>query len=120
MTAQLKTLLLALCVTASPVTFAQCAALDYQEMKEMSAEELTREYCNYHREAAKAVDASISSYLHNSKAASQNEQNVSEQCWGQRDRIGRVLKQKGIEPSKELWAKCRAGTELDKDTQPAQ
>jgi hypothetical protein len=95
-------------LTAIPA-FAGCVALEYQEMKDMKAEELIAEWCTVRQTVNENTSAGIgaigSRQRPADKAASQDE---FDQCIGQAKRIARVLESKGI-PTKELIGRCSAG-----------
>lgn len=80
-----------------PAVAGPCVVLDYQEMKDMSIDDLTRAYCT----AGKTRRANMDDVLSNLRAtggqkpfpaASDN----FEQCTGQLERIERVLASKGV------------------------
>lgn len=87
---------------------AGCVALDYQEMKDMKADDLVNEWCEVRLALGKNMDESIEGIGHRSsdsaKAARQNE---FDQCMGQSSRIARVLESKGI-PKQDLLKMCVA------------
>lgn len=64
-----------------------CAALDYEEMKDMSTQELTRTYCSYHEEWQDKLMFSI---------AHRDEQYLgfANACKGQVQRVERILKKR--------------------------
>jgi hypothetical protein len=118
-----KLYILGLVLTTSfPVFSAEnCVALDYQEMKEMKTEDLTKQYCSIHSNVrfyntlgqfnskmgemkSQLADVSVGiAKLRNEREASKSNAdsvaayNIEEQCKSQRDRIGRVLAQKGVD-----------------------
>ena len=100
----MKHLALALLIAAgcTPAFAGPCVALDYQEMKDMSADDLVREAC-------KARDINND----NSKQAIENlgmarkpfpgaEDNQT-QCNGQIDRMLRIIKSKGVDGKLYEW-----------------
>lgn len=77
---------------------ATCVALEYQEMRDMDATSLTREYCATRRALLENLDDGIADLGRRSKWHP-NSGADHDQCKGQIERIMRVLAQKGIEES---------------------
>jgi hypothetical protein len=101
----MKTLapLFAVLLAASAPAFAgPCVALDYQEMKDMSADELAKEACKANKASSDSFDESIK--YPSLSAASSEAMRDSEQCSGQVDRMLRILKSKGI--TEKLYVIC--------------
>jgi hypothetical protein len=86
-------LLVLLGACAVPAIAGPCVALDYQEMKDMSADQLTVEACKARDIRRQSLDESIAT--HDPRVASSASDNF-EQCTGQIERIERVLTSKGI------------------------
>jgi hypothetical protein len=83
--------------------YAACASLDYQELKEMSTEELKSAYCKASKDASKALQASIDTLSGSfsdsgSSDISYNQLSDSaDQCTAQKERIGRLLTKRDIQ-----------------------
>jgi hypothetical protein len=82
---------------AAPALAGPCAALDYQEMKDMSADELTVHACNYRDLGNQAFSESVDD-IDRPRGAVPNTQARSThgECDGQLTRIQRVLEAKGV------------------------
>lgn len=80
-----------------------CPALQYEEMKDMSAEELTKEFCSAMANAgdsySKALDINLKAGTKGQvdEAAAQALDAEGDQCRNQAERIKRVLGRKGID-----------------------
>lgn len=84
-----------------------CTGLDYQEMKEMSAGELTKEYCELVSSKSNVIDTIVDlATSDGSDAATQAAYAESAKCEGQIRRLLRVAEQKGEDP-KAMLAECR-------------
>lgn len=102
-------------LSVSNVASADCAVLDYAEMKDMSLGEMTKEYCkaaakgaSYFAEqrrksdlAAQLVAAAGDDAIKRREAALVDEASAKdgeayEQCQSQKARMARVIEQKGI------------------------
>jgi hypothetical protein len=82
---------------ALPAFASPCISLDYQEMKDMSVDDLVAEACK----AQQAGEASFQQVMLNLEVKRgavpyPNAQADAEQCTGQRDRMTRALKAKGV------------------------
>lgn len=108
----LKTLALLFCLPLSNLAWGgTCVALDYQEMKDISKEDLTKEYCkasstmklNTLGAKAATLMADVQRKTGEIRAAkdneAENEKYIAEnsQCEAQIERMKRVLTQKGVE-----------------------
>ena len=100
------------CALSTPAHAGPCAALDYQEMKDMSTDELAKAYCK----ASESRMASMDDVLANLRASDgpkpfPNAHDNFDQCTGQLERIERVLPSKGIgkEGMKTLCTRLAAG-----------
>jgi len=100
------------CALSAPAFAGPCVALDYQEMKDMSADELAKAYCR----ASESRMASMDDVLANLRASDgrkpfPNAHDNFDQCTGQLERIERVLPTKGIgkEAMKTLCTRLAAG-----------
>lgn len=82
-------------ITSASAFAGPCVALDYQEMKDMSASELLQETCKANKISMENLDYSIGNP--SLSKASQDAMRDHEQCAGQVDRMKRLLKSKGIE-----------------------
>lgn len=101
--------LFAVLLAASVPAFAgPCVALDYQEMKDMSAEDLLKEACNARSELGRALDETISNLdSSGGRLTFPNAQENFDQCNGQITRIDRVLASKGMSTD-QIKAACQA------------
>jgi hypothetical protein len=79
-----------------PAFAGTCVALDYQEMKDMSAEEVTVEACKVQKAAGEYLDQSIENIGGRGPKPYPNAQADFDQCMGQAARIERVLESKGV------------------------
>ena len=79
-----------------PVMAGTCVALDYQEMKDMSADELTVEVCKAHASANESLSEGIENLGRRGPKPYPNADTEFEQCMGQITRIERVLESKGV------------------------
>lgn len=114
-------LALALIVGAAcaPAFAGPCVALDYQEMKDMSPDELVKEACKANATASANFDYSLATPSLSS--ASQEAMRDHEQCSGQVDRIRRLLKSKGVaEKLYELCAKQARDLKIETSTETRQ
>jgi hypothetical protein len=105
-------LLAVLLAASAPALAGPCVALDYQEMKDMSADELAKAYCK----AGESRMASMDDVMANLRASEgpkpyPNAHDNFDQCTGQLERIERVLSSKGIgkEAMKTLCTRLAAG-----------
>lgn len=94
-------LIFSVLATAAPAFAGPCVALDYQEMKDMSADELTKALCM----SSEARRTNMDQVMTNLDSGSGPKpfplaQDNFDQCSGQIERIERVLNAKGI--TKEL------------------
>jgi hypothetical protein len=101
-----------LCSLAAPAFAGPCVALDYQEMKDMSADELAKAYCRASESRMASMD-DIMTNLHASDGPKPfpNAHDNFDQCTGQLERIERVLSSKGIgkDATKTLCTRLAAG-----------
>jgi len=106
-------LLVSLLTTTLPALAGPCAALDYQEMKDMSAEQLTKVACDYREKMSESMDESMSN-LNVSRGARPfpNANENFDQCSGQIDRVDRVLESKGM--SKDVIMQTCRGQAADR------
>ena len=81
--------------TALPAAAGPCVALDYQEMKDMSAEELIAERCKAGAALVEAFDEGIQNIGRGPKSFPNAQENFDE-CTGQIARMDRVLASKGV------------------------
>jgi hypothetical protein len=87
---------------------AGCVALDYQEMKDMKADELVEAWCDVRHALNQNVTDSIDALSRKRPASdAATSQDQFDQCMGQAKRIERVLGTKGI-AQKDLLGKCKA------------
>jgi len=95
---------MALAVSFS-VAAAPCPALQYEELKDMSAEELTKEFCAAEANAGESYSKSLDMVLKAGtrgqvdEAAQQALDAEGDQCRNQAERIKRVLGRKGVDTS---------------------
>ena len=82
-----------------PAFAGTCVALDYQEMKDMSVEEVTIEACKARKAAGEYLDQTIENIGGRGPKPYPNAQADFDQCMGQTTRIERVLESKGIPKS---------------------
>lgn len=86
-----------LCTLAAPALAGPCVALDYQEMKDMSADELIKEACNVRWSISQNLKDEINNVGSDpGRAPSPNASDNFQQCMGQAGRIERVLESKGM------------------------
>ena len=86
-----------LLAASAPVFAGPCVALDYQEMKDMSTEDLIKEACNVRWSISQNLKDEINNIGSNPGAApSPNASDNFQQCMGQAGRIERVLESKGM------------------------
>jgi hypothetical protein len=112
----MKTVLLTVSffLVCHPAIGAPCTALDYQEMKDMAAEELIQEACLTRQKISENLDDGIQSIgSRRPSGSSTSSTNDFEQCTGQSNRIERVLATKGVEKSS-LLGLCEAQQESRK------
>lgn len=93
-------LLFAVLATAAPAFAGPCVALDYQEMKDMSADELVKEHCKVVKSQLASMDEVVSNLGSGADKPFPTASDNFDQCTGQLTRIERVLASKGI--TKEL------------------
>lgn len=94
---KIATALALLCAVAAPAIAGPCVALDYQEMKDMSADELLNEACNARLALGRSLDETITNLGARDGAPTfPNAQESFDQCAGQITRIDRVLASKGL------------------------
>jgi len=79
-----------------PALAGTCVALDYQEMKDMSAEEVTIEACKVQKAAGEYLEQTIENIGGRGPKPYPNAQADFDQCMGQAARIERVLESKGV------------------------
>ncbi len=92
--------------TTLPAIAGSCVALDYQEIKEMAEEDLQKELCK----VTVSIDANFKDLLGPLGTRPGDHQRLVgliENCVSQRDRITRVLAQKGVKVTSE-YAACKA------------
>jgi hypothetical protein len=96
---------LAMCAAAMLAAFsaraAPCAVLQYEEMKDMSAEELTKEYCKAKSTASENLSNSIDKGFERhqtteDEAAIRMLDKETTQCTNESERVSRVLARKGV------------------------
>jgi len=87
---------------AMPAFASPCVALDYQEMKDMSTNDLVKEACKTNATSMSNLDESIASQ--SLSRARQEAMRDHEQCSGQVDRMLRILKSKGV--GEKLYVMC--------------
>jgi len=103
----LATLFAVLITASAPVFAGPCVALDYQEMKDMSTDELLKEACSARSELSRALDETISNLDSiGGRLTFPNAQENFDQCNGQITRIDRVLTSKGMS-KEQIIAACR-------------
>jgi hypothetical protein len=92
----MKTILfLCSAIFLAPTAFAgPCVALDYQEMKDMSVNDLVKEACKTNLTATE--NFSLSLKYPSTSAAAREASRDNEQCSGQVDRMMRILETKGV------------------------
>jgi len=93
------------CAVAAPAFAGPCVALDYQEMKDMSANDLAKEACkarSINEDNSKQTLANLDA-TRVSKPFPNASENQS-QCSGQIDRMMRILSSKGV--TEKLYALC--------------
>jgi hypothetical protein len=83
-----------LCAFSAPAFAGPCVALDYQEMKDMSVNELVKEACKANANWSRSFDDAIASPSL-SRAAQESTRDY-EQCSGQIDRMVRILNSRGV------------------------
>jgi hypothetical protein len=92
--------LIAVLAAASSVSAEPCAVLQYEEMKDMSVEELSGAYCNNihtkHKNARESIDILMS--RGGDMTAAEVLKSDSARCSNEGDRIIRVLVSKGATP----------------------
>jgi hypothetical protein len=91
-----------LCALSAPAFAGPCVALEYQEMKDMSANDLVTEACKSNKTGTSRFDESIT-YPSTSEAAQEAIRDY-QQCSGQVDRMLRILKSKGV--AEKLYLMC--------------
>lgn len=111
-------------VTAAALGFAisfsagaePCAVLQYEEMKDMSVQELTQAYCtarNREQENNRAAMDMFSSRVKTAsdEAAMRNLDAEASQCTNESERIGRVMVRKGVTtpPADFYGSLCKKG-----------
>jgi hypothetical protein len=89
-----------------PALAGTCVALDYQEMKDMSAEEVTMEACKVQKAAGEYLEQTIENIGGRGPKPYPNAQADFDQCMGQATRIERVLESKGV-PKASLPELCK-------------
>lgn len=89
---------------------APCAALQYEEMKDMSVEELSKEYCKAMRTSDNNIVEVVQQGLKSDDAAIQTLRSEAAQCKNEGERITRVMVRKG-ETAPPNWYKalCNKG-----------
>ncbi len=93
-----KILFLALVIcNPLPAVAGSCVALDYEEMKEMTVEDLRKEMCKALTSEVENVVAIIEMELSSTSLLYNTLEKMADDCSSQRDRIVRVLVQKGVE-----------------------
>jgi hypothetical protein len=90
-------LLLPSCALAGP-----CAPLEYQEMKDMTVNDLIKEACRAN--SAAADDFDLATKYQSTSAAAREASRDNEQCSGQVDRMLRIIASKGV--SEKLYKLC--------------
>ena len=105
-----------LLAASAPAFATPCIALDYQEMKDMTVNDLVGEACKANKAGSDSFDESIK-YPSLSKASSEA-MHAYEQCSGQVDRMIRILKSKGI--TEKLYALCERQAQGQIITAPAE
>jgi hypothetical protein len=101
----LKTLFLALALVGAvvrPALAEQCTVLEYQEMKDMTVNDLVKEACKTNKVTYDNFDRSIS--LPTLSPAWREADRDFDQCKGQVDRMMRILQAKGV--SEKLGTLC--------------
>lgn len=91
-----------LAALAAPALAGPCVSLDYQEMKDMSVDELVKEACKTNEISTQNLHDSIAAPSL-SRAADEAIRD-QEQCSGQVDRMLRILKSKGV--TEKLYKLC--------------
>jgi hypothetical protein len=91
-----------LCTLSAPALAGPCVALEYQEMKDMSVNDLVKEACKANATGKRNFDDSIANP--SISAAAQEAMRDYEQCSGQIDRMLRILKSRGI--TEKLYVMC--------------
>ncbi|AWL04255.1 hypothetical protein ACFOHT_10000 [Massilia oculi] len=90
----------------SSATFASpCVALDYQEMKDMSVEELALEACKASASAVSSFEKNMENLGRRGPKPYPDAQADFDQCMGQSARMERVLAAKGV-PKEKIPAVC--------------
>jgi hypothetical protein len=87
---------------AIPAFAGPCAALDYQEMKDMSVDELVKEACKANKIGISKLEKSMKN--RSDLAASLDSMSDHQQCSGEIDRMLRILKSKGA--TEKLYVMC--------------
>jgi len=105
-----------LCAVAAPAFAGPCVALDYQEMKDMSTNDLVKEACKARTNWKSSFDESIASPSLSRSA--QEARRDYEQCSGQMDRMVRILSSKGV--TDKLYALCEQQAAGKTITAPAE
>jgi len=81
------------CAIAAPAFAGPCVALDYQEMKDMTVDELATAVCKAREARRQSLDDAIAT--RDERNASSTHDNF-DQCTGQIERVERVLTSKGV------------------------
>lgn len=90
--------LAALASLAVPAFAGPCVALDYQEMKDMSADQLAKEYCKLNDVLSENMDQTMANLdTRYGPKPYPNAQDNFDQCHGQIERVERVLESKGMQ-----------------------
>jgi hypothetical protein len=90
-----------LAALAAPAFAGRCVALDYQEMKDMSADQLLDEACKARVSGAQSYDEKkLNLDARGGRQPFPNAQENFDQCIGQISRIDRVLESKGLTKEK--------------------
>jgi hypothetical protein len=86
------------CAFAAPAIAGPCVALDYQEMKDMSADQLAKEYCKLNDVLSENMDQTMANLdTRYGPKPYPNAQDNFDQCHGQIERVERVLESKGMQ-----------------------
>lgn len=117
----MKRCLLLIMLVPAYATAAPCAALDYQELKEMSLNDVVTEACKARKSAQDLFQESLSGLGDRFRPASSNSaESESGRCTAQVERLERMIKVRGVDDN--LFALCerqRAGEVLQAPPPPA-
>lgn len=111
--------LVLLSAVSAPALAGSCVVLEYQEMKDMSTEELLKQACAARMAGSQSMDEKIKNLDAGAgRLPFPNAQQNFDQCVGQIDRIDRVLAAKGM--SKEAVIAACQGRAGSNTTTPAE